>query len=188
MFFSSAGMVTDVELQKLLTSHRITYWLQEDVFHFRWWFLLGFFVLSIFAWCKLVDKKRLPEIILYAGLTTIITLILDECGEELILWDYPIDIIPVFPPFTAVDLASLPIIYSLIYQYFKTWKTFLKATIAMATVFCFVLEPALVWGGFYQILKWKYYYGFPIYITLALFVRWMVIKIYAIAENAKTKM
>jgi len=185
MLFSGAGM-TDVELQKLLT-HRIAFWLQEDVFHFRWWFLLGFFAIFIFAWCKLVDKKRLPEIMLYAGLTTIITLVLDEFGEELILWDYPIDIIPVFPPFTAVDLASLPIIYSLIYQYCKTWKFFLQATVAMATVFCFVLEPALVWGGFYQILNWKYYYGFPIYITLALFVRWMVIKIYAIAEKAKTK-
>lgn len=187
MLFSGAGM-TDVELQKLLTSHRIAFWLQEDVFHFKWWFLVGFFALSIFAWCKLVDKKRLPEIMLYAGVTTIITLVLDECGEELLLWDYPIDVIPVFPPFTAVDLASLPIIYSLIYQYCKTWKTFLQATVAMATVFCFVLEPILVKGEFYQLLNWKYYYGFPIYITLALFVRWIVIKLYTIAEKAKMEM
>jgi hypothetical protein len=57
----------------------------------------------------------------------------------------------------------------------------------MAGIFCFVFEPILVWGGFYEIIKWKYYYGFPIYIMMAIFIRWTVIKIYTIAENAKAK-
>ncbi|WP_371381184.1 CBO0543 family protein [Sporomusa aerivorans] len=174
-----------VELQRLLTTLRVEQWLQDEVFHFKWWLMLGLFVFSIFTWCKLVDKIRLPEIMLHSGLTTIITLVLDEFGEELVLWDYPIDVIPIFPPLTAVDLASLPVIYSLIYQYCPTWKSFLYATILMAAVFCFVLEPILVWGGFYQLLKWKYYYGFPVYIIMALFIRWLVIKIYTIAEQAK---
>jgi len=178
---------TAVELQKLLTSLRINEWLREDFFHFRWFFLLGSFIFSAFVWCKLVDKSRLPEIILHAGLTTILTLVLDEMGEELTLWEYPADIIPIFPPLSSVDLASLPMIYSLIYQYYKTWKSFLWATLIMATVFCFIFEPLLVWSDFYQLLKWKYYYGFPIYITMAIFIRWMVLKIYAIAKKSKEK-
>ncbi|QDR79196.1 CBO0543 family protein [Sporomusa termitida] len=185
MLSPDTGVLAAVELQKLLTGLRIDDWLHRDLFHFKWYFLLGVFACSVLAWCKLVDKKRLPEITLYAGLTIIITLVLDEFGEELTLWDYPIDIIPIFPPLTAVDLASLPVIYSLIYQYFKTWNSFLRATVIMATIFCIVLEPLLVWGGFYQTLKWKYYYGFPIYIMMALFNRWLVTKIYQIAGNAK---
>jgi hypothetical protein len=173
-----------VELQKLLTDFRVNQWLQDDLFHIRWWVMVGLFATSIFTWCKLVDKTRLPEIILHNGLTTILTLILDEFGEELVLWDYPVDVLPIFPPLTAVDLASLPMIYSLIYQYCSSWKSFLYATILMAAVFCFVLEPILVWGGFYQLLKWKYYYGFPIYIIMAIFIRWLVIRIYSIAEKA----
>ncbi|HWR56117.1 MAG TPA: CBO0543 family protein [Negativicutes bacterium] len=180
-----AGMSTALELQKLLTDLRIDLWLQEDVFHFRWWFLLGLFFLSASVWCKVVDKSRLPKMVLFLVLTTIITLILDEFGEELTLWDYPTDILPVFPPLTAVDLASLPIIYSLIYQYFGTWKSFSLAAIIMAAVFSFILEPVLVWGGFYQLLKWKYYYGFPIYFAMALFIRWLVVMIYAAAEKAE---
>ncbi|HWR09058.1 CBO0543 family protein [Sporomusa sp.] len=187
MFFSDSGVSTTVELQKALTDLRINEWLHEDIFHFKWYFLIGLFVLSLFAWCKLVDKKRLPEITLHAGLTMFITLVLDEFGEELTLWDYPVDIIPIFPPLTAVDLVCLPMIYSLIYQHFKTWQSFLRATIIMAGIFCFVFEPILVWGGFYEIIKWKYYYGFPIYIMMAIFIRWTVIKIYTIAENAKAK-
>jgi hypothetical protein len=175
----------DVEIQRELTSLRIEEWLRSGLFHFRWWFLLALFFVSIIAWWKLVDKKRLHEISLCTALIIIITLVLDELGEELTLWDYPIDIIPVFPPLTAIDLASLPIIYSLIYQYFGTWKSFLWATFIMATVFCFIFEPILVWGGFYQLLSWKYYYGFPIYSGMAIFIRFVVIKTLAYTEKFK---
>ncbi|HMM22132.1 MAG TPA: CBO0543 family protein [Selenomonadales bacterium] len=184
---TDSAMAVTVELQRLLTRMRVEEWLQGGVFNFRWWLLLALFFVSAFVWYRLVDKRRLPEMVLYVGLTTIITLVLDEFGEELVLWDYPTDILPIFPPLTAVDLASLPMIYSLIYQYFGTWRSFTWATVIMATVFCFVLEPVLVWGGFYQLLKWRYYYGFPIYIALALFIRWMVVTIYALAEKAEEK-
>ncbi|MBP2642732.1 MAG: hypothetical protein H6Q67_619 [Firmicutes bacterium] len=182
-----SGISAALQFQIQLTAMRIDQWLQEDVFHFRWWFLLGLFSFSIYLWWKLVDKRRLPEVILFMGLTTILTLILDEYGEELSLWDYPIDIFPIFPPMTAIDLASLPMIYSLIYQYFGTWKSFSWATVIMATIFCFVLEPLLMWGDFYQLLKWKYYYGFPIYIAMALLIRWIVITIYTIARKTEEK-
>jgi hypothetical protein len=166
---------------------RIDEWLQEDVFHFRWWFLLGVFAFSIYLWWKLVDKARLPEIALFTGLATIATLVLDECGEELCLWDYPTDILPLFPPLTAVDLASLPMAYSLVYQYFRTWKSFSWATAIMAAIFCFVFEPILAWGDIYQLLKWKYYYGFPIYIAVALLIRWILVTVYTIAKKARLR-
>lgn len=182
-----SSMSVVAELQCRLTAIRIDQWLREDVFHFRWWFLLGLFGFSLFLWWRLVDKKRLPEIVLFMGLTTIITLVLDECGEELCLWEYPTDIFPIFPPLTAVNLASLPMIYSLVYQYFGTWKSFLRATVIMATIFCFVFEPALVWGDFYQLLKWRYYYGFPIYVAMGIFIRWLVVTLYTIAGKAGEK-
>lgn len=176
-----SGVSTAIELQKLLTQLRISEWLESDLFHFRWFFLVGVFVFSAFVWCKLVDKSRLPEITLHAGITASITLILDEMGEELTLWEYPADIIAIFPPLSAVDLASLPMIYSLIYQYCTTWQSFLKTTLIMASIFCFLLEPLLVWSGFYQLLKWRYYYGFPIYILMAISIKWLMMKIYAAA-------
>lgn len=182
MLFKTPDISADVEIQKHLTAVRVNEWLKEDLFHFKWWFLLAFFIVSVFIWWKLVDKSRLNEISLYAAFTVIITLGLDEFGDELGMWDYPVDILPIFPPLTAVDLVSLPMIYSLIYQRFKTWKSFLSATLIMAIIFCFILEPILKKGGFYQLLKWKYYYGFPIYIAISVILRLIVIKILAIAE------
>lgn len=172
-----------VEVQWYLTSTRFEEWMQNDVFHFKWWFLLALFVVSAYVWWKMIDKSRLGEIILYAALVFIVTLVLDELGEELSLWDYPIDLVPLFPPLTAINLATLPMIYSLIYQYYSTWKSFITATIVMAAVFCFILEPILVWGGIYQTLTWKYYYGFPIYIALAVCLKAVVIKLYKITDR-----
>jgi hypothetical protein len=185
MLFTAAGMSADIALQQLLTALRFDAWLHEDVFQPKWWFLVGLFTFFTFVWCKRVNKKRLTEIVLCAGLTGIAVLILDEFGEELTLWDYPTDVMPLFPPLTAINLACLPMIYSLVYQHFGTWRRYLWASIVMSAVFAFVFEPVLSWAGFYQLLKWKYYYGFPIYIALALLIRWTVIRIYAIARKAE---
>jgi hypothetical protein len=174
-----------VELQWYLTSTRFDQWMRNELFQFRWWLLIGVFIVSAYAWWKMVDKTRLNEIVLYTALIAIITLMLDELGEELCLWDYPMDLIPLFPPLTAINLASLPMIYSLIYQHFDTWKQFIIAIIVMATIFTFVLEPFFVWAGIYQTLTWKYYYGLPIYIAIGICTRAAMIKLDQIVDNNK---
>ena len=167
-----------IEVQWQLTLARVDQWLQNEVFHFRWWLLLVLFAACAFFWWKKVDKSRLQEIVLYTAIITIITLVLDELGEELTLWDYPFDLIPLFPPLTAIDLSCLPIVYSMIYQHFRTWKGFVIASIVMAGIFCFLLEPLFVWIGVYQMLTWKSYYGFPIYLFMAIGAKALVSKIY----------
>ena len=184
MSFRISKIPPDVDMQRRLTTLHINDWLHEDVFHLRWWFLLSLLIFFVFVWWKMVDKARLSEISLYAALTTIVALGFVEIGEELILWDFPTDIIPIFPPLTAVNLASLPIIYSLIYQYFGTWNSFLWASLGAAAIFCFILEPILVWGGLYQLLKWKHHYGLPVYLIMAICIRLVLIKIFAITETS----
>jgi len=185
MQLSVSDPISVIEVQWLLTSTRFEEWMKNDVFRFRWWFLLGLFIISAYAYWKMIDKSRLNEITLYTALVTITTLVLDELGEELTLWDYPTDIVPLFPPLTAIDLASLPIIYSLIYQYFGDWRKFITAAVVMAAIFSFILEPLLVWLGLYQTLTWKYYYGFPMYIAMAICIKAVVSKLYKIAESNK---
>jgi hypothetical protein len=108
-----------------------------------------------------------------------------EYGTELTLWDYPFDILPIFPVITAANLWILPLTYSLVYQHFNTWKGFSRVTILLSALLCLVFEPTLAWGGYYQLLKWKYYFSFPVYIAVALFIRWVVVQIFCISEKAK---
>jgi hypothetical protein len=187
MLLQTPSIPADVEVQKLLTYVHIDEWLREDVFQLKWWFLLGMLIFAAVAWWKLLDRARLPEIILYAVLATIGIIGIDEYGEELTAWAYPTEISPIFSIFTTINLAAVPIVFSLIYQRFKTWSSFTGATLVMAGILSFVFEPALTWGGFFQLLTWKYYYSFAVYIILALLIRWVVVKIFVIAEQAKKR-
>jgi len=172
------------QVQWKLTTIRFEEWFESDLFTFNWWTMLVLFIICSYLWWKLTDKSRLKEIVLYTGLVIIMIIILDEFGEELSLWVYTTDIFPIFPPITAIDISCMPMIYSLIYQCFRTWKSFIIATIVMATVFCLVFEPIFVWSGIYIMLRWKSYYGFPIYISIALISKAAVNKAYYVSKES----
>jgi hypothetical protein len=168
-----------VEEQWKLTCARLNEWLQDEVFSIKWWIMLALFLITAFVWWKTVNKSRLAEMMLFTLVIMIFIIALDELGEELSLWYYTIDLVFLFPPITAIDITSMPLIYMLLYQRFTSWKSFLIATTVMATVFCFVFEPIFVWGGVYKMLIWKSYYGFPIYILIAVMSKFTVNRITA---------
>lgn len=174
--------LSDISVQWDLTIARINEWMANDVFGLRWWFMVMLFLLTSITWWKTVDKLRLTEITIYVTIVIIIILILDEVGMELTLWHYPVDVIPIFPPLTAINIACLPLVYSLIYQLFRSWKKFILVLTVTTIIFCFVLEPLFVWGGMYNMLKWKSYYGLPLYIAIPVIGKALVHKIYSIAN------
>ena len=157
-------------------------WVHNNVFTFQWWLLGIFLIAPWFLWWKLVDKQRLAEILLYGLMVLISASYLDEIGSELTLWVYPYKFLPVFKQLTTANFTMLPIIYMLIYQYFERWKSFLTASILMAIAFLFLGE-ALRWLGIYRIYHWNHIYSFSIYITMALFLRWLTKTIVSIQQK-----
>jgi len=184
MFFSVTGMAVEVEMQRLLTSAHIEKWMQ-DVFHFQWFLLLGLSIIALSMWWKLLNKARLPEVLLYAVFTTIIMMGVDECGEELTLWVYPIYLFPVFPVITAINLTSAILMLSITHQCFTTWKSFSTATIMVSGLLAFILEPAFSFINLYQLLNWNYGYNFLLYVVVGLLVRGIVATLFSIAHNAQ---
>ena len=100
--------------------------------------------------------------------------ILDELGAQLNLWEYPIDIEPLFPRMIPINLTVFPVIYMFIYQYFSEWKSFLMANAVLAAVLSFIAENIFEWLGMYELFKWENYYSFPVYIILAVFLKWLM--------------
>lgn len=184
MIISPAGFGPDVQAQWRLTLARIDEWFNGQLFNFNWWILLALFFINMFLWWKLADKRRMSELVLYTALVIIWVIVLDEIGEELSLWYYTADIIPLFPPITAIDVSCLPFLYMLIYQYAKTWKIFLIASVVMSVVFCFVFEPIFVWSGVYKMLAWKSWYGLPIYFFIGAASRFIMRRISIIMQKA----
>jgi hypothetical protein len=152
------------------------YWINHEFLTWQWWMLL---ITTILVWVigvKTVDKKRTQLILNYGLIVGILSLILDMVGLNHGLWAYPIRLYWAFiPPFIPYDLAYLPVIFMLVYQrYGQRWFSFLLVIILISAIFSFVIEPLFNWMGIYVLYKWKYIYSFPIYISLACFVKFLV--------------
>lgn len=181
-------MTTDipqsVQVQRDLTLDHIDRWL-KDVLQPEWWVLVGLIIVCIVVWVVLLDKKRLRETLLYAAFLSILGLGMAEYGEELILWDYPVDLIAVFPPLTSINLLLLPLSYSLAYQYCNTSRLFFAAVLGITTVLCFVIEPLLSTVDLYNLINWQYWWSFPFYAASALLVRKITVMIFSIEKRAQ---
>lgn len=168
---------------KHITYARIDNWINTDICTFGYWFQVALAIISLAIWWKLVDKKRLLELTFYGFTVQTISIWFDEAGYEIGLWYYPVDLIPVFPPSTAIDYIMLPVIYTLIYQYCRSWKAFILATILMSGIFSAILEPLLVKFGFYVLVNWNSYCSFPIYIAIAIIMKIIVEKILTVMTH-----
>jgi hypothetical protein len=172
--------------QLQLTNTRFEEWLQGDFFTIQWWIMLALFFLTTWLWWKRVDKARLNELVFHTAIVIIFVIALDELGEEMSLWYYTTDIFPLFPPITAINVSCLPLIYMLIYQHTRSWKTFLIASGVMAVVFCFVFEPIFLWSGIYKILNWQSYYGLPIYFSIGVAARFIAMRVFHVSPKKRS--
>lgn len=183
----SSGMPQSVQDQMDLTSDHIDNWLKNDLFKPAWWTLAALLIIILVIWLVLLDKKRLRETLLFAAFVTIISLGINEYGDELILWDYPVDLIAIFPPLTSLNLLLLPLTYSLAYQYSRSSWRFFWTIFAITAVICFVAEPLLALGNLYQLLNWQYWWSFPFYIAAALLVKKITVKVFKIEKHAQER-
>jgi hypothetical protein len=117
------------------------------------------------------------EILLFGLLVLILVSYLDAVLTELTLWHYEVTLLPVWSRLVSMDFTVLPVTYMFLYQYFKSWKSFIMASVIMAGVFAFAGEPFLEWANIYTELTWKHIYSFPIYIVIALSLRWLAEKV-----------
>lgn len=158
----------DVEIQRQLTNLRIKEWMLNDFLTLKWCLLIIMILGVPLLWWRMVNKTTAKRTCLYAGVAATMAMGVFEWGTELTLWEYPISVIPIFPPLSSLNLISLPLVYSLAYQHYIKWQTFTTATAIITAVVCFLLQPALVWAGYFELLHWRYYYSFPLYLLVAL--------------------
>jgi len=159
-----------MELQRELLALRISDW-GEKVFSFQWFFIVFLIIVPWIIWWRLVNKKHISEILSFGLMIAIVASILNEIGLQILLWSSPYSLAPVPGRWYAPAYSYLPVLFMLIYQYFRTWKSFTAAVIAAAAVSAFVLQPVLSWMGVFVMLKWNYIYSFLLFILAGLGVR-----------------
>lgn len=171
-----------IELTKQYRDIRMEYWLNENLFTFGWWVLLVTTIVVFVVWIIILDKKRILEIVTYGFFIGTIAMAADAIGVSLVLWHYPNTLTPV-PLIVEIHKLQMPIIFMIIYQYFKTWKAFFIAVIVNATVFAFILEPLLIWLQIYETYHWKHIYSFLPYIIIAVVFKIVINKFKQLDQN-----
>lgn len=174
-----------LELQEKTTRLDIESWLDRDFLSPEWWLQLALFIIPWLVFARWAKRERLPQLALFGSWVVVLAEALDHLGYELGLWYYPVELAPLFPRFEEVNLSALPVIYMFVYQYFPTWGRFIAAITVMAVVFTLGAEPALIELGLYTPLRWKPYYGAPIYIAIGLILKWLVDKVFALAARRR---
>jgi membrane associated rhomboid family serine protease len=174
---AQSGIPQSVDLQTKLTELHIQEWLTEDFLHIRWWILLGSLAAMYIGWYLLLDKSKKKETCLFLVLAIIIQLAIDEYGDELILWEYPTDLIPLFPPLTSLNLISMPLSLSIAFQMFPDLKRYTVAALIISAAISFVLEPLLALGGLYELVNWQYIFSFLVYLMVAFGIRFVAKKL-----------
>ncbi len=172
-------------MQVKLNTLRQQHWMNVELFSFQWWFLAILMIVPWIIWWRLIDKKRLQEILLYGFFVIVLSTILDDIGSHILLWDYHINLTPLVHQLGPINLSVLPISLMAIYQYCSTWKSFFIWNIFLAAGGSFIVEPLFKWMDIYEPLKWKYFFSFPIYILIALILRLAILKVTKIQQESR---
>jgi hypothetical protein len=165
-----------IELKRSLLQLSIQHWLNYELFTWQWWAKFIYMIVPIIIWYKLLDRKRISEIVSYGLLVSLILTILDVIGFNFVLWEYPIRSLPI-GFFIINDVVFLPIVYMLFFQYYSEWKSFIVANIFLSIVGSFIVEPLYILMGTYKELTWRHTYSFFLYVFVAIFCKCIINKI-----------
>jgi hypothetical protein len=174
-----------IKIRNELHNKYSEYWLNNNLFSLAWWLMLILCISLWFIWWKLVNKTKLLEIVAFGTMVGLIASVIDIIGCENVLWGYPNDLDPLITPLTVTDFCLIPISYMFLYQYFVNWKSFVIASVLLSAFYVCVAESLAEQLGIFQLNHWKHIYDFPMYILLALLLKWVINKIVLIQKNSK---
>lgn len=152
-------------------------WKEKVFLTWEWWLLLLLTILPWVIWWKFVDKNRLYEILPFGLIIIILTSTLDILGTELLWWSYPIKLVPVVPPLITPDVAIVPCLMMVVYQYFTSWKSFFLANFVLSVLAAFLGENLFIWLDYYELNSWKLIYSVLYYNVAGAIARWIITKI-----------
>lgn len=151
-------------LSKLSTETR-SHFMENIFLTWRWWLCFGLTVIPWILWF-VFKKKESTARLLFAGFSAmVISMLLDDIGVELNLWNYNVDFDAINPSFILWDMSVLPVVTMFFLQIKPDVSPVLKALIFSGTA-SFIVEPVFTLMDFYDPESWRYLYSFPIYIVI----------------------
>jgi hypothetical protein len=154
------------EIEKLVYE-KIDIWKEYVLFSELWWLGVGLSIIPWIVWF-IIRKKDSTDRLLYVALfVMVISLCLDVLGDQLGIWSYRYNVIPVLPTYLPWDITLMPLTVIVILQFKPKATPFLKALL-FAFISSYLAEPFFHKLQIYNLKHWKYTYSFPIQIVIYL--------------------
>jgi hypothetical protein len=158
-------------------------WKTNILFSPAWFGTIIFILLSYTLCFKLLDKRRLTQILLFGSLITVMVSLFDLIGVEYVRWTYLTRVFPIMPSFFLFDFTIIPLYYMLIYQYCSNWKSYIIWNAIVTGIVSFAFYPLLNALKMFELNNWRYVYFFPCIFTFALVSRAIVLGIITLEKN-----
>jgi hypothetical protein len=153
----------------------IRHWYQDDLFTWKWWLLLSATIIPWLLWVKFRDKQRTFELLSYGLIWSAIASLTDVIGGDMILWGYPDKLLPMVPPLFPADITVIPVSFMFIYQYTKTFKTYLIFSLLLSACFAYIIEPLFIKAEMFALHNWTHTFSFIGFFILA-FIPYFITK------------
>ncbi len=165
------------ETARLLAEQSYQHWISQEFLSYQWFIMVGVLAITYIVWFKLVDTKRITQILLLGSLITVagsfVNLYLAGFGG---FWEYKIAVTPVKPAVFTVSYTIIPIFHMLVFQYTSSWKSYLIWASIATGFLAFILVPVYSALGIFQLHKgWNYIYHFAMMLIEGIVARWIVL-------------
>ncbi len=147
-------------------------WITQIVFSWRWWFGVALSILPWIVWIRIRDKKDTVRLLFVGLVVMLVTVTMDNIGLSYHLWHYDWQVLPFSNIFIPWNYTLFPVGIMLLLQ-FKPKVNVYKKSVAFAFFTAYIFEPFFVWAGKYDMVHWKCWYSFIIYIPLYLFFNYL---------------
>ena len=147
---------------------------KNELFSPAWLGIIAVILLSYYICFRLLDKRRLTQLLLYGSLMTVSITIIDIFATQFGFWTFLIRVLPIVPSVLFFDYTIIPLYYMLVYQYSSTWRRFAAWNAVLAGIISFIFFPLLTALKLFKLDNWRYIYFFPLIYILAFICRWVV--------------
>ncbi|RXT00978.1 CBO0543 family protein [Ammoniphilus sp. CFH 90114] len=160
-----------LDAREKLSEITYTFWLEHDLFTWRWWFLLAMLIIPWLIWWRFWDKARFKTIAIAGLIAMTLAVFFDDLGVNTMSWSYPYQLVRVAGRLNVIDVTVIPIMFMILYQYFSKWKGYFIALLVAGAFGGYVGEPFLKWLDLYHKLDWTKWQSALSYIGIGIMVK-----------------
>ncbi|MCP1452395.1 CBO0543 family protein [Priestia megaterium] len=165
-------MVNQLEgLTQHVNNKQYYYWLHHDLFSSQWWLIVILSALFLFIFYLLIDRQRMVFILLVFFISFVLVGIVDELGKFFGVWSYPHQFLVFTHRFNSVDFAVIPVILTLVYQFFSKWKFYWVASLVASAFIAFIGVPIFTFFHLYDLNHWNTWKALITIYPIGLFIK-----------------